>query len=81
MQNFVNLKKNKSTGQTSCIIPCKLSCSLHYLYILYLYSVTKKKKTYAHFTRQEIEHKLLYRRYAEQFKLHFTYIRKSKIEY
>ena len=44
MQNFVNLKKNKSTGQTSCIIPCKLSCSLHYLYILYLYSVTKKKK-------------------------------------
>ena len=36
---------------------------------------------YAHFTRQELEHKILYRRYTEQFKLHFTDIRKSKTEY
>ena len=36
---------------------------------------------YAHFTRRELEHNILYRRYTEQFKLHFTDIHKSKIEY
>ena len=36
---------------------------------------------YAHFTWRELEHNILYRRYTEQFKLHFTDIHKSKIEY
>ena len=37
--------------------------------------------TYAHFTRQELKNRILYKRYTEQFKLHFTDIHKSKIEY
>ena len=36
---------------------------------------------YANFTRQKLEHRILYRRYTEQFKLHFTDIHKSKVKY
>ena len=32
---------------------------------------------YADFSRQELEQRVLYRRYTEQFKLHFTDLRKS----
>ena len=51
----------------------KLTFSLHYLS---KYSVTSRK-TYAPFTRQELGHRVLYKRYTEQFKLHFTDVHKS----
>ena len=50
-------------------------------YIIYQNIQSHKKKTYAHFIRQELEHRILYRWYTEQFKLHFTDMHKSKIEY
>ena len=58
-----------------------LCISLHLAYIIYQNIQSHKKKTYAHFTRQELEHRILYRWYTEEFKLHFTDIHKSKIEY
>ena len=57
-----------------------LYLSLHLAYIIYQ-NIQSQRKTYAHFTRQELEHRILYRRYTEQFKLHFTDIHNSKIEY
>ena len=59
-----------------------LYISLHLAYIIYLNTQLHKENVdYAYFTRQELEHRILYRRNTEQFKLHFTDIQKSKIQY
>ena len=58
-----------------------LTFNLHYLLLFTLIFSHIKKNVYEHFTRQELEQRILYRRYTEQFKLHFTDIHKSKIEY
>ena len=57
--------------------------SLPLTYIIYcvIYHLNIQSHKEKHFTRQELEHRILYRRYAEQFKLHFRDIQKRKIEF
>ena len=38
------------------------------------------KTTYTHFTRQEVEQGILYRRCTEQFKIHFRDVHNGEIE-
>ena len=38
------------------------------------------KTTYAHFARQEVEQGILYKRYDEQFKIHFRDVNNGELE-
>ena len=54
--------------------------NLHLAYIIYK-NIQSHKEKRTHISLDKNSNRILYRRYTEQFKLHFTDKNKSKIEY